>query len=73
MTCPNCDLSGWHVEAGEKDYFIVSPEGSKWARVPKSYQGGAQERAHLIAAAMQASIASDDPKILYARAKARGF
>ncbi len=49
MICPNCDLSGWHVEAGDIDYRIVDENGATWCNVKKNYQAGAQERAHLIA------------------------
>lgn len=52
MKCPNCDLSGWHVEAADDHYRVVNPNGTLWAIVKKSYMGGAQERAHWTAEAL---------------------
>ena len=60
MTCPNCDLSGWHVEARDDEFYrVVDGNGAVWCHVKKSCQGGAQERAHIIAEAMQAREAKE--------------
>ena len=53
MPCPNCDLSGWHVEADEKVYHVVHPSGARWCSISKSCQGGAQERAHWTAESLR--------------------